>query len=307
MKYCESCLQGLKDDLDEHVSELRSEVRNATGRSLEVEGVPNLSALSERMDQLWSKCTEWDLGFRELQWKVSKLSEQILGRKSFVLKKSVSLEDVGSCWSYWPSLQTVEKMEVLDVFQGGFHALSTVWISLLFWFRTFHSMLMKLSLGTFNRLFCVTNLQSWSFRQDSHPTLGWYCFAGRAVCLKRRAGRMSRRDEASRRSKEIVRSMYFSCNHKGIAGSSRTSYSTLATNCGFNGWDGSLSPCSQRGSAQLEVGNYLACGRARGSFEMLGRDNGNANRGSWWCCDNARWTSRRATEWWDVTDENGPS
>ena len=201
----------------------------------------------------------------------------------------------------------VEKMEVLDVFQGGFHALSTVWISVLFWFRTFHSMLMKLSLGTFNKLFCLTNLQSWSFRQDSHPTLGWYCSAGRAVCLTRRAGRMSRRDEASRRSKEIVRSMYFSCNHKGIAGSSRTSYSTLATNCGFNGWDGSLSPCSQRGSAQLEVGNYLACGRTRGSFEMLGRDNGNANRGSWWCCDNARWTSRRATEWWDVTDENGPS
>lgn len=87
VKYCESCLQGLKDDLDEHVSELRSEVRNATGRSLEVEGGPNLSALSERMDQLWSKCTEWDLGFRELQWKVSKLSEQILGRKSFALKK----------------------------------------------------------------------------------------------------------------------------------------------------------------------------------------------------------------------------
>lgn len=85
VKYCESCLQGLKDDLDEHVSELRSEVRNATtatGRSLEVEGGPNLSALSERMDQLWSKCTEWDLGFRELQWKVSKLSEQILGRKN---------------------------------------------------------------------------------------------------------------------------------------------------------------------------------------------------------------------------------
>ena len=170
-----------------------------------------------------------------------------------------------------------------------------------------YSMLIKSSLGTFNRLFCVTNLQSWSFRQDSHPTLGWYCSAGRAVCLKRRAGRMSRRDEASRRSKEIVRSMYFSCNHKGIAGSSRTSYSTLATNCGLNGWDGSLSPCSQRGSAQLEVGNYLACGRTRGSFEMLGRDNGNANRGSWWCCDNARWTSGRATEWWDVTDENGPS
>lgn len=62
VKYCESCLQGLKDELDEHVSELRSEVRNATtatGRSLEVEG-----------------------GLRELQWKVSKLSEQILGCKN---------------------------------------------------------------------------------------------------------------------------------------------------------------------------------------------------------------------------------
>ena len=84
VKYCESCLQGLKDDLDEHVSELRSEVATATGRSSEVEGGLNLSALSERMDQLWSKCTEWDLGFRELQWKVSKLSEQILGRKNLV-------------------------------------------------------------------------------------------------------------------------------------------------------------------------------------------------------------------------------
>lgn len=58
VKYCESCLQGLKDDLDEHVSELRSEVATATGRSSEVEGGLNLSALSERMDQLWSKCTE---------------------------------------------------------------------------------------------------------------------------------------------------------------------------------------------------------------------------------------------------------
>ena len=76
VKYCESSLQGLKDDLDEHVSELRSEM---AGRSLEVEGMK----LSERMDQLWSKCTEWDLGFRELQWKVSKVSEQILGRKNF--------------------------------------------------------------------------------------------------------------------------------------------------------------------------------------------------------------------------------
>ena len=77
VKYVETSLLQLKDDFEEKMASQSSQISQVS-----VEGsVPgrDVTRLSQRMDQLATSCQNSNSGLRELQWKVAKLTEKMLG------------------------------------------------------------------------------------------------------------------------------------------------------------------------------------------------------------------------------------
>ena len=80
VKYVEASLLQLKDDFEEKMASQSSQISQIS--QVSVEGsVPgrDVTRLSQRMDQLATSCQNSNSGLRELQWKVAKLTEKMLG------------------------------------------------------------------------------------------------------------------------------------------------------------------------------------------------------------------------------------
>lgn len=80
VKYVETSLLQLKDDFEEKMASQSSQISQIS--QVSVEGsVPgrDVTRLSQRMDQLATSCQNSNSGLRELQWKVAKLTEKMLG------------------------------------------------------------------------------------------------------------------------------------------------------------------------------------------------------------------------------------
>ena len=80
VKYVETSLLQLKDDFEEKMASQSSQSSQIS--QVSVEGsVPgrDVTRLSQRMDQLATSCQNSNSGLRELQWKVAKLTEKMLG------------------------------------------------------------------------------------------------------------------------------------------------------------------------------------------------------------------------------------
>ena len=79
VKYVESSLLQLKDDFEEKMASQSSQISQIS--QVSVDSVPgrDVARLSQRMDQLATSCQSANLALRELQWKVAKLTEKMLG------------------------------------------------------------------------------------------------------------------------------------------------------------------------------------------------------------------------------------